>query len=152
MYVYPAEHYPYWAAELPGMELTFGQFGENLTTEGFHEEQVHIGDRYRIGSAVVEVTQPRMPCSKLALRFGLPDMVKRFWQSGRSGIYLAIVEEGELGSGDAVEQISADPNQVSVADVVRLFKGETEDSDLFERAMRVPLHGRWKVQIQERRA
>jgi MOSC domain-containing protein YiiM len=150
IYVYPAEHYPHWKAELGGMELVFGHFGENLTTEGFHEEAVHIGDRYRMGSVIVEVTQPRMPCFKLALRFGLPDMVKRFWQSGRSGIYLAIVEEGELGSGDAVEQISADPNRVSVADVVRLFKGTSNDADLFERAMKTPLRGGWKTGIQER--
>jgi MOSC domain-containing protein YiiM len=150
IYVYPAEHYPDWKAELRGMDLAFGHFGENLTTEGFHEDEVHIGDRYRIGSVIVEVTQPRMPCFKLALRFGLPDMVKRFWQSGRSGIYLAIVEEGELGSGDAVEQISADPNRVSVADVVRLFKGTSNDADLFARAMKTPLRGGWKTGIQER--
>jgi MOSC domain-containing protein YiiM len=149
IYVYPAEHYSPWKAELRGMELAFGHFGENLTTEGFQEEEVHIGDRYRIGSVIVEVTQPRMPCYKLALRFGLPDMVKRFWQSGRSGIYLTIVEEGELGSGDTVEQISADPNRVSVADVVQLFKGTSNDADLFERAMRTPLRGGWRTGIQE---
>ena len=150
IYVYPGEHYSYWASELPEIELGFGHFGENLTTEGFHEAEVHIGDRYRIGSVSVEVTQPRMPCSKLALRFGLPDMVKRFWQSGRSGIYLAIVEEGELGSGDAVEQIYADPNHVSIADVVSLFKRESDDPSLFARAMRAPLYGSWKREIQER--
>jgi MOSC domain-containing protein YiiM len=91
-----------------------------------------------------------MPCFKLALRFGLPDMVKRFWLSGRSGIYLAIVEEGELGSGDIVTPLSSDPNQVSVADVVRLFKGESQDEDLFQRAMKAPLHGSWKREIRER--
>lgn len=152
IYVYPGEHYPYWVEELPDTEFAFGQFGENLTTEGFHEAEVHIGDRFRIGSVTVEVTQPRMPCFKLALRFGLPDMVKRFWQSGRSGIYLAVTKEGDLASGDTVEQVSADPNRVSVADVVRLFKGETDDSELYERTMKTPLQGSWKRAIQERRA
>jgi MOSC domain-containing protein YiiM len=150
IYVYPSEHYTYWAEELRGVELAFGHFGENLTTEGFREEEAHIGDRYRIGSATVEVTQPRMPCFKLALRFGLPDMVKRFWHSGRSGIYLAIIEEGELGSGDTVERISTDANHVSVADVVRLFKRESNDLDLFMRAMQAPLYGSWKREIRER--
>jgi MOSC domain-containing protein YiiM len=150
IYAYPAEHYSYWSAELQGMKLSYGHFGENLTTEGFQEEEVHIGDRYRIGSVLVEVTQPRMPCAKLALRFGRPDMVKRFWQSGRSGIYLAIVEEGELGSGDSVEPVSTDPLRVSIADVVRLFKRESHDADLFERAMRAPLYGSWKREIRER--
>ncbi len=150
IYVYPAEHYLFWRAELPEIDLAFGQFGENLTTEGFQEDAVHIGDRYRIGSVLVEVTQPRMPCFKLALRFGLSDMVKRFWKSGRSGIYLAIVAEGDLGSGDAIESVSTDPNRVTVADVVRLFKGESKDKALYERAMKTPLRGSWKTGIQER--
>jgi MOSC domain-containing protein YiiM len=91
-----------------------------------------------------------MPCFKLALRFGLADMVKRFWQSGRSGIYLAVIEEGDLATGDAIEEVSADPNRVSVADVVSLFKGESDDPELYERAMKTPLRGSWKTSIQER--
>jgi MOSC domain-containing protein YiiM len=150
IYVYSSEHYGYWTKALPDMELPFGQFGENLTTEGWHEEETCIGDQYRIGTTVVEVTQPRMPCFKLALRFGRPDMVKRFWKSGRSGIYLAIAQPGHLASGDTIEQISAHPDRVSVADVVRLFKGEAGDAGLLERAMRSPLRGGWKAGIQQR--
>ncbi len=155
VYLYPSEHYAYWAEQLPNMHLPsmnlpFGVFGENLTTAGVREEAVHIGDRFRIGSTVLQIAQPRMPCFKLALRFNRGDMVNRFWKSGRSGLYLSVVQEGELGCGDTIEQISADPEQVSVGDVVRLFKGETTDRDLFERALRAPLPGSWKQEIRSR--
>ncbi|MBV9405350.1 MAG: MOSC domain-containing protein, partial [Acidobacteriaceae bacterium] len=150
VYLYPSEHYAWWKKELPGMELPFGMFGENLTTEGLLETHVHIGDQFRFGSAVLQVTQPRMPCSKLAMRLGLPNMVKRFWHSGRPGIYFSIVEEGELGSGDAIELVSADAEKVSIAEVVRLYKGELTDDELLERALRAPLYGSWKREIQSR--
>jgi MOSC domain-containing protein YiiM len=150
IYAYSSEHYAPWAYELARPDLPFGNFGENLTTEGLTEERVHIGDQYRIGSAILQVTQPRMPCFKLALRFGRADMVKLFWKSGRSGVYFAIVREGELGSGDEIEPVAAHPDHVSVADVVRVYKGETTDDDLFERVLRAPLHGSWKREIHER--
>lgn len=148
VYLYPFEHYAYWQQQLPDADLPYGAFGENLTTEGLTEDVVHIGDRVRIGSAVLQVTQPRMPCYKLALRFGRADMVRRFWASGRSGIYFSVVEEGELESGDRIEVIATNPNRVSVRDVVRLFKREIEDDDLLERVLKVPLYGSWKRDIQ----
>jgi MOSC domain-containing protein YiiM len=150
VYLYPHEHYSYWAGELPGMELPFGVFGENLTTEGVSEESVCIGDQFRIGSAILQVTQPRMPCYKLALRFGRADMVKRFWKSGRSGIYFSIVQEGQLQRGDSIHQVGAGQERVSVADIVKLFKREITDSEMFLRAMRTPLHGSWKEEIRAR--
>lgn len=150
VYLYPSEHYAYWTGQLPGLHLPYGAFGENLTTEGLDEETAHIGDRFRIGSAVLQVTQPRMPCFKLAMRFNLPDMVNRFWASGRSGIYFSVAEEGRLASLDSIEQVAADPNAVSVADVVRLYKGEANHDDLFARALRAPLYGSWKREIQAR--
>jgi MOSC domain-containing protein YiiM len=150
VYLYASEHYGYWAEQLPETALQFGNFGENLTSEGFDEESVHIGDQFRIGSAILQVAQPRMPCFKLGIRFGRADMVKRFWASGRSGIYFSVVEEGELGSGDLIEQVAAGAEQVRVADVVRLYKGETRDSDLIQRALRAPLCGGWKEGIRER--
>ena len=150
VYAYPHEHYKYWASELPDHKLTPGNFGENLSIEGLTEEQAHIGDQFRIGSAILEVTQPRMPCFKLALRFGRRDMVKRFWRSGRSGFYLSIAQEGELAPGDEIERLTTQPDSVSVADVVRLFKGETDDEDLYQRAMRSSLSGSWKQGIRER--
>src|SRR5262245_1593175 len=91
VYVYPSEHYEYWHAELPGVELPWGVFGENFTTEGLHEDAVHVGDRLRVGTAEFVVTQPRLPCYKLGIRFGMPDMVKRFQHSGRTGFYLAVL-------------------------------------------------------------
>lgn len=150
VYLYPSEHYAYWAQQLPDNDLTFGSFGENLTTKGIREAAVHIGDRFRIGSAILQIAQPRMPCFKLALRLNRPDMVARFWESGRSGIYLSVVEEGELATGDAIEQVASDPEQVTVADVVRLYKGESTDENLFARALRAPLYGSWKQEIRSR--
>jgi MOSC domain-containing protein YiiM len=150
VYLYPFEHYEYWSRELPGFGLTYGAFGENLTTEGFTEDGVHIGDQFRIGSAVVQITQPRMPCYKLAIRFGRPDMVKRFWKSGRSGVYFSVIGEGEIEAGDSIEPLVSDPNGVSIGDVVRLFKGELDDDDLFGRMLKSPLRGSWKNDIQSR--
>lgn len=150
VYLYPSEHYEYWAEQLPGFDLPFGAFGENLTTEGFKEDSIYIGDRLRIGSAILQVTQPRMPCFKLAIRFERSDMVKKFWQSGRSGIYFSVVEEGEIGAGDTIEHVSSDKEKVTVADVVRLYKGETSDPDLFSRVLQSPLHGSWKKDLRER--
>ncbi|MFZ0590721.1 MAG: MOSC domain-containing protein [Bryobacteraceae bacterium] len=150
VYSYSAEHYLFWTVQLPGTPLPFGAFGENLTTEGMLEEGVHIGDVFRAGSAILKVTQPRMPCFKLAIRMNRSDMVRRFWASGRSGIYFSIVEEGEFESGDRIEPLESDPRRVSVADVVRLYKRETEDLDLFSRVMQAPVSGSWKQEIRER--
>lgn len=150
VYLYPSEHYSYWATQLPGFDLPPGVFGENLTTEGINEEAVHIGDRFRIGSAIVQVTQPRMPCFKLAIRFRLPEMVKKFWNSRRHGIYFSVVTEGELERGDTIHQVAEDPERVSVADIVRLYKGEATDRELISRALRSPLHGSWKTGIRSR--
>jgi len=118
VYAYPAEHYAYWREQLPGVPLPWGVFGENLTVEGLLEGSVHIDDRFRMGSAEFVVTEPRMPCYKLALRFGRPDMVKRFMKSGRTGFYLAVLKEGETGAGDAIELIGHGQPRISIAAVV----------------------------------
>jgi MOSC domain-containing protein YiiM len=150
VYAYPSEHYSYWSRELPDADLPFGMFGENLTTEGFREEAVHIGDEFQIGSAVLKVTQPRMPCYKLGIRFNRNDIIKRFWVSGRSGIYFSVVREGELEAGDTIKQVSAHSAGVSVADVVRLFKGDVSDRELTERALKAPIRGSWREGIEAR--
>src|SRR5207247_9832879 len=106
---------PFWHQELPGTDLPWGVFGENFTTEGLLEETVHIGDRLRVGSAEFLVTQPRMPCFKLGIRFNRPDIVKRFLQSGRSGFYLAVVKEGEVTAGDSIELLPRAQNGITVA-------------------------------------
>ena len=136
VYAYPAEHYPCWQHEFPEAALPWGMFGENFTIEGLLEEDVHIGDRFRIGSAVVMVTQPRMPCYKLGIKFGRRDILKRFLASGRTGWYFAVVQEGEVGAGDTIELISRDNKSVSVADIIRLFFGETDEVEALERAVR----------------
>jgi MOSC domain-containing protein YiiM len=118
VYAYPGEHYAYWREQLPGVPLPWGVFGENLTMDGLLEGGVHIGDRLRMGSAEFVVTEPRMPCYKLALRFGRPDMVKRFLKSGRTGFYLAVMKEGEIGAGDTIELVPRDAPRMSVAAVV----------------------------------
>ncbi len=150
VYCYPAEHYEFWKAELPGMELPYPMFGENLTTEGMSEELACIGDQFRFGSAVLQVTQPRMPCFKLGIRFGRSDIVKRFWRSGRSGIYFSVVEEGDVGAGDAIERTFRVEDGISVADVVRLYRGDAKSPDLLGRALRAPLFGGWKDGLRER--
>ncbi|HTP61401.1 MAG TPA: MOSC domain-containing protein [Burkholderiales bacterium] len=117
VYAYPSEHYAWWREELPNMELPWGAFGENLTTEGLLEDRVHIGDRFRAGTAEFIVTQPRMPCFKLGIRFGSAAMVKRFMRSGRSGFYLAVLREGDIGAGDAIEPLDGDQHRISIAAV-----------------------------------
>src|SRR5947199_1752485 len=129
VYAYPSEHYPFWRRELPGADLPWGVFGENFTTEGLLEETVHIGDRFRVGSAEFVVTQPRMPCFKLGIRFNRPDIVKRFLQSGRSGFYLAVLKEGEVTAGDSIEFLARGENGITVADNARLNSTDARNHD-----------------------
>lgn len=155
-YCYPLEHYAYWKKELPGRDLPLAIFGENLTTEGMLEESVHLGDRYSVGSAEVVVTQPRLPCFKLGIRFQSDDMVRRFLASRRSGFYVAVTREGEVGAGDEIKEVSRDENRVSIADIVRLYvaKQYTEaDAEVIRRALQVAaLPEHWKEEFAERLA
>lgn len=134
VYAYPAEHYAFWREELPGMDFPWGAFGENFTTEGLIEHSVHIGDQLRVGSAEFVVTQPRMPCFKLGIRFGRPDIVKRFLRSGRTGFYLAVAREGEVVAGDAVTLIAEPDPRISVATIVALYTADAVNQDLLRRA------------------
>ncbi len=134
VYVYPAVHYAFWREELPGLNLSWGAFGENITTEGLIEDSAHIGDQLTVGSAQFLVTQPRMPCFKLGIRFGRPDMVKCFLGSGRSGFYLAVVREGEVTAGDAVTFIARHDPAVSVAEIVGLYAADAVNQELLRRA------------------
>lgn len=148
VYCYPSEHYEFWKKELPDHELPMGVFGENLTTEGLLENSVHLGDRFSIGSAEVVITQPRLPCYKLGLRFQSDRMVKRFLASGRSGFYLAVVREGEVGAGDEIREISRDANCVSIAEINRLYfakKFKDGDAEVVRRALQVAVFPKsWK--------
>jgi len=150
IYAYPSEHYRDWRGELPGMELPWGMFGENLTTEGLLEDTVHIGDTLRIGTAVMMVTRPRLPCYKLGIRFGRSDMIKRFRASRRSGFYLAVLQEGEVAAGDPIEVLRRDRHAVAVADIIRLSVHEVADPDLLHRVVQVAaLPESWRSSFQE---
>lgn len=135
VYAYPAEHYEYWRRELPEMKLPYGMFGENLTTEGLLENEVNIGDRFRIGGTELVVTQPRVPCYKLAIKFGRADILKRFLASRRSGFYFAVAREGDVQAGDRIERLSRDGDGLSVEDIVRLYAFERDDLETLRRAV-----------------
>ena len=151
VYLYPGEHYPYWRHQLPGSELPWGAFGENFTTEGLSEADVNIGDRFRIGSAEFLVTQPRMPCFKLGIKFGRPDILKHFLQSGRTGFYLAVVREGEVAAGDSIHLVARDGNAVTVADIVNLYTADSENQELLHRATELSaLPESWRDYLRKR--
>jgi len=134
VYAYPSEHYPYWRAELSETALPWAQFGENLTTEGLLEEDAGIGDRYRVGTAELVVTQPRFPCYKLGIRFGRPDILKRFLRSGRPGIYFSVAQEGEIAAGDPIVLLERAEHSLSVAEIALLYARGGDDRDLLGRA------------------
>jgi MOSC domain-containing protein YiiM len=161
VYCYPLQHYEYWKKELPDRELPLGVFGENFTidfdSDGVRaggkdaaspEDAIHIGDRFSVGSAEVVVTQPRLPCYKLGIRFQMDDMVKRFLASGRSGFYLAVTRDGEVEVGDEMRPLSQDPNAVPVSAITQLYIAKQySDADLqmLRRAQRVTaLPESWK--------
>jgi len=148
VYAYPAEHYESWRKKLPEVSFSWGKFGENLTTAGLTEAALCIGDRLRIGTAVLMVTQPRMPCYKLALRFDRDDIIKSFLTSRRSGFYFSVVEEGVVQAGSEVEILSRDPNRIAIVDIVHLYLGQTHDPELLHRAMHVSaLPQDWKADL-----
>src|SRR6266446_4647605 len=149
VYAYPSEHYAYWRTELPDVDLPWGMFGENFTTEGLREEAVYIGDRFRIGEAEVMVTEPRMPCYKLGIKFGRADIIKRFLASRRSGFYFAVDREGMVGTGDAIKLIGHEQQDISVADMTRLYAFERNDVTALRRAIDVEaLPESWKGYFQ----
>ena len=122
VYAYPSEHYPYWVKEYPKMEMPWGSFGENFTTEGLLEAEVHVGDRFMMGSAEFAVTQPRFPCYKLGLRFGTQAILKTFLDSERSGYYLKVLREGNVKAGDAIRTVEVNENSLTIASMVRVVK------------------------------
>jgi len=154
VYCYPLAHYDYWRKELPGRELPLAIFGENFTTDGLLEASVHLGDQFSIGSAEVIATQPRLPCYKLGVRFQSDDMVRRFLLSARTGFYLAVTREGEVGAGDEIKALARDPNAVSISEITRLYIAKRfGDADVtsVRRALRVAaLPESWKEYFRNR--
>ncbi len=151
VYAYPSEHYAFWRQEIPGLDLPWGAFGENLTMEGLLEEVAHIGDRLRVGSAEFVVTQPRMPCFKLGIRLSRPEIVKRFLRSGRTGFYLAVLQEGQVTAGDSIDALARDEHGVTVTDIVNLYKTDATNQDLLCRASELPaLPSFWREHFRKR--
>ena len=145
VYAYPFEHYAFWRSELPEMNLPWGMFGENLTVEGLEESSTNIGDKFRIGDAEVMVTEPRMPCYKLGVKFKRADIIRRFLVSRRTGFYFSVLKEGEVGARDEIEGISRDEHGVTVADISRLYARDKTDVDMMRRALEVEaLPESWK--------
>ena len=135
--IYPAEHYDLWREELGRPDLSLGDFGENLTTFGLMEDAVCLGDRFRIGSAEMVVTQPREPCVTLNARLDIVDLSIRFRKSGRSGFYFSVAKEGILNNGDAIEYVFKDENRVSVSEFNQVISREPGVEDIMRRASKV---------------
>ncbi len=149
VYAYPAEHYEYWKTELPKMQLPHGMFGENFTTEGLAEETVNVGDRFRVGEAELMVTEPRMPCYKLGIKFGRADILKKFLTSRRTGFYLAVLKEGRVKAGDSMELLSKDANNVAIAEITRLYAFEKNDVEMLRRVVKLEaLSDSWRDYFQ----
>ena len=139
VYGYPSEHYDFWRQELLGASLPWGMFGENFTTEGLSEVDLHIGDRLQIGTAVIMARQPRIPCYKLAVKFQRTDILARFLRSGRSGFYFSVEQEGTVAAGDSFEFLSREPQAISIAEMNRLFAEDKYNASLLEKAIATPV-------------
>ena len=150
VYGYPAEHYEFWKKELPDMELPYGMFGENLTTKGLFEDAVCVGDRFRIGEAEIMATEPRLPCYKLGIKFGRPDILRLFLQSRRTGFYFAVLKEGAVKAGDDIELLDRDANQIAISEITRLYAFEKNDLEALRRAVRLAaLSESWREYFQK---
>ena len=150
-YGYPSEHYEFWRQELREATFPWGAFGENFTTEGLRENELHVGDRLRIGEAIVMIRQPRTPCYKLAAKFQRDDMIERFLHSGRSGFYFSVEQEGVVEAGDAFEFLSREPESVTIAELNRLYVDDRYNRELLEKAIAaVALPEDWRDYFAQR--
>ena len=150
VYAYPLEHYEFWRRELPEMELSYGMFGENFTTEGLLENDANVGDRFSVGEAELMVTEPRLPCYKLGIKFGRADIIRKFLQSRRTGFYFAVIKEGQVQAGDELELLSRDANNITIADITRLYAFEKDDLNTLRRAVKLEaLSESWREYFQK---
>jgi MOSC domain-containing protein YiiM len=151
VYAYPSEHYDFWREELPGMNLPWGMFGENFTTEGLFESDLHVGDSLQIGSAIIMVRQPRVPCYKLAAKFKRNDILARFLRSGRSGFYFSVKREGVVATGDSFETLSQEPLAITIAEMNHLFADDRYNRELLDKAIATPaLPEDWRDYFEKR--
>lgn len=153
VYGYPSEHYDFWRQELSATSLPWGMFGENFTTEGLSESDLHIGDRLQVGTAVIMVRQPRIPCYKLAVKFHRSDIQARFLRSGRSGFYFSVEQEGIVATGETFEFLSREPQGISIAEMNRLFAEDKYNASLLEKAIATPaLPEDWRDYFRKRQS
>lgn len=152
IYAYTVENYRFWEQELNRGSFPYGQFGENFTVTGLPDEAVHIGDLFRIGPILVQVTQPRVPCFKLGLKMGDPLFVNAFLRSGRAGFYLRVLEEGEVSPGDTIMRIRVDEERLTLRDaMLALVKGPRQH-EIIDRALRIDaLSEAWREDLEKRR-
>lgn len=151
VYAYPSEHSAFWREELPGTPIPPGMFGENFTTEGLLESDLHIGDRLQVGSAVIVVRQPRIPCYKLAVKFRRKDILARFLRSGRSGFYFSVEREGTVQAGDLFEVLSREASAITIAEMNYLFANDPYNPELLEKAIAsAALPEDWRDHFQKR--
>lgn len=151
VYAYPSEHYPYWRRELSDIDLSWGIFGENFTTSGMAEDDLHIGDRFQIGSSIVMVRQPRIPCYKLAAKFRRDDILESFLLSGRSGVYFSVEQEGAVAAGDAIQPLTTEQNGITISEMNRLFVRDKYNQDLLHKAVDTgALPEGWREYFSER--
>jgi len=151
IYVYSAQYYDFWQHEYPEITFKWGMFGENLTVSGLRDDTVNIGDHFQIGTTALVVTQPRLPCYKLGLRFGRNDIIKRFAKQAYTGFYLAVIQEGDIGTGDKIHLLNKDKNEVKVSDIVSLFSSRKRDLAEIKRVIQVEaLPDSWKEYFLER--
>jgi MOSC domain-containing protein YiiM len=151
VYGYPSEHYSFWGKELPGVDLPWGMFGENFTTSGLAENELHVGDRFQIGSSIVMVRQPRTPCYKLAAKFQRDDMLERFLRSGRSGFYFSVEQEGSVAEEDDFQLLKRNQDGITISEMNRLFVREKYNQELLRKAVdTAALPDDWREYFAER--
>lgn len=151
VYGYPSEHYSFWREELPGVDLPWGMFGENFTTSGLAEDELHVGDRFQIGSSIVMVRQPRTPCYKLAAKFQRDDMLERFLLSGRSGFYFSVEQEGSVAAEDDFQLLKPNQDGITISEMNRLFVRDKYNQELLRKAIHTAdLPDNWREYFAER--
>jgi MOSC domain-containing protein YiiM len=138
VYAYDVSHYDHWKTVLPREDWSFGLFGENLTTSGLPDDEVRIGNIYQAGTAKLQVIQPRFPCVKINIRFGLPDMIERFMEQKRSGIYFRVVEEGAIQVNNAISLVETSPYPVTVQDYTDCYYSKGANREVLHTLLSIP--------------
>ena len=151
IYLYTVENYQHWATARGEAHYGHGHFGENLTVIGLEDDTVHIGDIFSAGETILQITQPRVPCFKLGLKFGDPDFVGEFLTSGRTGFYLRVIQEGQISSGDTIQLLSQDSGSVSVSNAIGALIKSPDQRRWIEKVLAVEaLSSAWREDLSRR--